>query len=792
MFKIPLLANSTAAQFFAAFFAIFAMTSAIGGVGFWGVRSISDSIGTMAETALPSTEVAANLSAEAAELKLLITQFLSARGVAKETKAEITERAEALSFTVEQAENSDLSDLFTDLVNLIDEAINLRQTNSQFYVEDGTQVVALQDVIVEIGAEHQALIQRTRDAALEGGFESLQLEASRTALGRLLSQNDYSNALFEEELRSLAAAEQEFLDYVANTIAADPSLAVVRYLEAQVSLIPELERALGNMLRVSEENYLAYSTENAALLQRLGQVSSEFASFADTQRLEAMAAMAASVETAANRSAQVVVFIGTVFLACFAVVTSAWILMVKRFSAPLRQISNAIESLSNGDLETHVPAQNRGDELGDIARATEVFKKNALELTKLGDEREADAQRMQALAKQQEEASKREVALAKEKEEADKTAQAERLKMMDELDQAIGTVVENAINGLFSTRVKMKFDDITIDGLAQKLNRLMEVIEKGVSEAGITLSKVAKGDLRNQMNGEFQGAFAELQNDVNGMIGSLNDLISDFATSSESLSGSSTDLSGTAKQLSQKTEQNAASLEEASAALEEISTSIKSLDDLLSKASENTAAARQKAATSETVASDAAASMEEIASASKEITMAVSVIEDITFQINLLALNAGVEAARAGEAGRGFSVVASEVRALAQRSGEATKEISAVIERSDKAVSSGVGKVEAAKTSLDMIIRDVVDIASSVESASNSISEQRRGIEEVNSAVSSVDGNMQTQAAAFEEITAASAQLASEARKMEGSVSNFQRSSMVKNRTTEEEHRAAS
>ena len=495
--------------------------------------------------------------------------------------------------------------------------------------------------------------------------------------------------------------------------------------------------------------------------------------FAAEERALMEARSAANEKTAQTTQTLIVATVIVAFLIGGAL---AW-LIGSNIGAAIRTLTASMRRLADGDNAVTINGQTRGDELGDMARATEVFKQNAIRVAKLNEERAADAKRMEALAQEREKASAREIELAREKEETDRKAQTEREQMMAELDQAIGTVVEHAICGQFASRVEMQFADDTLDSLAQKLNRLMEVVEQGVMEAGEVLGHVAKGDLRREMTGDFQGAFAELQSDVNGMIMSLNALMAEFANSSENLSASSAELSGTAHQLSQKTENNAASLEEAAAALEQISASVKNLDELVQSASSKTKNARSNASTSETVAAEAAASMEEIAEASKEIEKAVSVIEDITFQINLLALNAGVEAARAGEAGRGFSVVASEVRALAQRSGEATKEIGQVIERSNNAVSTGVEKVEAAKKSLDMIISDVVDIASSVDSASTAISEQRSGIEEVNDAVANVDSNMQMQAAAFEEITGASTQLANEAKKMETSVSQFQRGS---------------
>ena len=128
---------------------------------------------------------------------------------------------------------------------------------------------------------------------------------------------------------------------------------------------------------------------------------------------------------------------------------------------------------------------------------------------------------------------------------------------------------------------------------------------------------------------------------------------------------------------------------------------------------------------------------------------------------------------RAGEAGRGFSVVASEVRQLAQRATEASKEIGDVITRSDSAVSEGVSTVTATQAAFEQIAATVMDVSSRIEGISATISEQAVGIGEINAAISQIDSNTQRQAAAFEEVTAAGRLLSSEADGLEKSTSRF-------------------
>jgi len=141
----------------------------------------------------------------------------------------------------------------------------------------------------------------------------------------------------------------------------------------------------------------------------------------------------------------------------------------------------------------------------------------------------------------------------------------------------------------------------------------------------------------------------------------------------------------------------------------------------------------------------------------------IGVIEGIAFQTNILALNAAVEAARAGEQGRGFSVVAAEVRSLAQRSAAAAKEIGELINRSVEQVEVGARQVEQAGGTMDGIVeavRRVTDIMGEISAAS---AEQSTGIEQVNRAIAQMESVTQQNAALVEQAAAAAESLQQQA-----------------------------
>ena len=580
---------------------------------------------------------------------------------------------------------------------------------------------------------------------------------------------------FLEPYNAGNVAFHEMIGTLQNTVSDNPP-QVALLAEVQTTIDEWLSLVVEPMLNLRRQIGDAETMDDMADLVGEARGMTYFDSFrklmADFAAIEEGLMVSRRAENDQTQSMTVKTIWIAMFAALLMGMTVAW--------AVGSNIGNAIEGLTklmgrlaDGDNTIEVSGQNRGDEVGAMAQATEVFKQNAIKVEALNKEQEqANAERAE-MAVEREQAAQRAVELAKEKEEADAKAAAEREAMMIDLGKSFGDVVEAAIDGEFSKRVDAKFSDRILNELAENINHLLGAVDQGLFATGEVLERVADGDLSRRMEGDFKGAFGNLQGNVNDMMDALKSLIGNISGSGTTLAYSSAEMRDTATVLSRQAEQNAASLEETSAALEELTASIKQVSGNIDDASQNALSARDTAQSSEQVAADAAKSMERIADDSKEIARVVCVINDIAFQINLLALNAGVEAARAGDAGRGFSVVASEVRQLAQRASEAAKEIDEVITKSDEAVSEGVTKVTNARSSLEAIAESVIKISTRVEEVSRAITEQVSGISEITTAVSRIDRNTQKQAASFEEVTAASSVLASEADSLRQSTARF-------------------
>ncbi|WLS10657.1 methyl-accepting chemotaxis protein (plasmid) [Shinella sumterensis] len=233
-------------------------------------------------------------------------------------------------------------------------------------------------------------------------------------------------------------------------------------------------------------------------------------------------------------------------------------------------------------------------------------------------------------------------------------------------------------------------------------------------------------------------------------------------------------MSAASAALSQRTEQQAASLEESAAALNQIVEHVRQSVTRIEDARMLTHQAKDDAVATTVVATDTQIAMKRIESCSKEIATILSVINEIAFQANLLALNAGVEAARAGESGKGFAVVAHEVRELAQRSATAADEIKVLIDKSRTEISDGVELVESMTSALSSITTSVSAIHSHIDAVADSSKDQLAGLHSVNGAIIEVDRSTQQNSAIADEAAAVAANLMSVTASLNSTIGQFQ------------------
>ncbi len=303
--------------------------------------------------------------------------------------------------------------------------------------------------------------------------------------------------------------------------------------------------------------------------------------------------------------------------------------------------------------------------------------------------------------------------------------------------------------------------DVRIDVEQQdEVGMLADAMRNMVANLNETVQvaqQIAQGDLTVRVN--VLSEKDRLGNALADMVEKLRAIVSDVQTASENVSAGSQAVSAATTELSQGATEQAAAAEEASSSMEEMAANIE-------RNTENAGQTETMAAETAENVENAAKVVMDTVSAIKNISRKVSVIEEIARQTHMLSLNATIEAARSEEHGKGFGVVASEVRALAERSQSAAVEIMEM-------ASSNVAVAEKAGDLLMKLVPDIRKTADLVQEISAASREQNTGADQINRAIQQLDQVIQQNASSAEEMASMSEELSAQAEHLQSAIEYF-------------------
>lgn len=336
--------------------------------------------------------------------------------------------------------------------------------------------------------------------------------------------------------------------------------------------------------------------------------------------------------------------------------------------------------------------------------------------------------------------------------------------------------IENATNALaqgdFSVNISYESKD-EFGTTCKSIQASFVELKRIINSTAYMLREMADGNFAVDPRMNFPGEMEEIEDAGADLIQKMNIFFSEIKASSNQISAGAEQVASGSQALAQGATEQASSIEELSASITEVSENV-------ATNAENAKKANMLATTSGEVAEATLQDMKEMLSAMNEISISaeniekvIKVIDDITFQTNILSLNAAVEAARAGVAGKGFAVVADEVGNLAQKSLDSAKEITSLIEGAIASVNAGERIAKKTSQAFYGLTEKISDVISTVNEIAVASQEQSESIKQVTIGVDQISCVVQTNSATSEESAAASEELSGQANILDTLVGQF-------------------
>lgn len=687
-------------------------------------------------------------------------------------RVKVNAAAESLRATIEVVRPS----LATDTASVIEQMLAALETRTAHRAS-----VDIQDISIPAALGHYtrsnaqmmeaissiaAFSHNTEMAVRSLALESLLRAKEYSGIERAIGSGGFASGVFDVDrllfLKSLIASQESGLVRF-RSLATDDHLAALEaivQLQGSQDLITLRQVAFdavktGDLQGITADTFFAATTERInGFFDLENRLVGELSGLAKAQAFRA--------------TVQIVGVLGALLIAALGAY------LVSRFSirsmlGTVKAIADAGDQLAGGNSNAAFP-DDAPEELAAVVTSFKQFQQSvaesrAREAESAEERHKAEAQARAAQEEQQ--------ALERERAVEDAERAQQEKDRITAYAAELSTFVDACANGDFSQRIQSDESAGILAELSDGLNKISESVAHALDDVRTGLSHLAAGDLTYRSDARHQGIFAEITDAMSEATDTMSKALSRVANGAVSVSNSSEAITKTTDDLAQRFEQNATMLRDTAGAIEAISGAVGTAAKATRSANDKAADVSHRAAQTNETAVKTRQAMEDILTSSADISKILKVIDEIAFQTNLLALNAGVEAARAGDAGRGFSVVAQEVRSLAQRSARSSEDITKLIKHSEQSIAHGVKLVEDTTEALRDVSEDMTQMTNQINQIASSFDETSSRLDVISATTGELDGTTQENASKLEQANNAVKQLDNEARRLRQAAGSF-------------------
>jgi methyl-accepting chemotaxis protein len=475
----------------------------------------------------------------------------------------------------------------------------------------------------------------------------------------------------------------------------------------------------------------------------------------------------------------------TLFLLVFVVLILSYF-YAKKFARPIINLTKVANNLALGDVDLIVESKSN-DEIGDLEKSFSLMINNIKDQANIADEiskgnfdlKINSHSEKDILSKSLEQVTSNIKTLVSDLKQLTKSTQDGNLSVRGKEDKFLGGYRE-IISGV---------------------NATLDAVITPIKEGSDVLSVLATGDLTARVNGNYMGDHQIIKNSINTVADSLNTALLKVNEVVQTTAAASSEISSSIEEMAAGSQEQSAQLAEVASAVEEMAKTVIETSKNTNIAAENSKIASDNAKKGASKIEETMHGMKSIVASTEEIAKIISslagkteqigeitlVIDDIADQTNLLALNAAIEAARAGEQGRGFAVVADEVRKLAERTTKATKEIADTIKTIQKeakyADSSMVQAGEIVKSGMELteqvadVLKEILvtnaDVSDMVNQVAAASEEQSATAEQIRKNIETINNVSQQSADGTHQIAKAAGNLNQLTYNLQGLIENF-------------------